>query len=307
MEEINTPARLPLSLLLNIWEGDDPALLKKSLDSISKQSAAPDEVVIVFDGPVGGATQQVVQEFVETARSPVVVEQLEKQTGLWAGRNHGLTRCKASWVALHDADDIMHPNRLEVLYQFAVSRAADIASTAVIEIDRSNNQIWGIRCPPIGDDDLKRRFRINNPINHPTVLFRRQAIGELGGYRNVHGAEDYDLWLRAWAASLRFEQTTDPLTLFTTGKDQIQRRGGIRFLKSELHLHRLKREIGLTGPFDGLFFLLIRIGYRLVPGKLRQLAQPRLVSRLSHPVEEISESSILELSIRELRSQFHIN
>ncbi|MGI9318554.1 MAG: glycosyl transferase, partial [bacterium] len=43
---------------------------------------------------------------------------------------------------------------------------------------------------------VAQRF-VESPLAHPSVMFRREAIVELGGYRQGDFPEDYELWLRA--------------------------------------------------------------------------------------------------------------
>ncbi len=44
---------------------------------------------------------------------------------------------------------------------------------------------------------------IESPFAHPSVVFRRQTVLELGGYRNGAFPEDYELWLRLHHAGKR--------------------------------------------------------------------------------------------------------
>ena len=52
----------PFSVALCTYGGDDAVLLRTALHSVVKQSVPPDEVVIVFDGPVGRAIEEAVLE-----------------------------------------------------------------------------------------------------------------------------------------------------------------------------------------------------------------------------------------------------
>jgi hypothetical protein len=55
------------------------------------------------------------------------------------------------------------------------------------------------------DHEAMARDRfVESPLVHPSVAMRRAAVERLGGWRAFDGPEDYDLWLRAFAAGLRF-------------------------------------------------------------------------------------------------------
>lgn len=99
-----------------------------------------------------------------------------------------------------DADDINAPLRLEKQIAF-LKRHPHIAvlGTQVNRIDSQglNHGPW-TQYPTQPIDILHFMLR-SCMLWHPTVMFRRSAILEVGNYRDVHGAEDYDLWLRVAA------------------------------------------------------------------------------------------------------------
>jgi hypothetical protein len=45
-------------------------------------------------------------------------------------------------------------------------------------------------------DDVCDEIYIESPFAHPSVMFRRQVVVDLGGYRAGDFPEDYELWLR---------------------------------------------------------------------------------------------------------------
>jgi hypothetical protein len=62
-------------------------------------------------------------------------------------------------------------------------------------------QDWLNRCR--SPAKIHRELFIESPIPNPTAMFRREAIEQLGGYRDPDWPEDYDLFLRADAAGMR--------------------------------------------------------------------------------------------------------
>jgi hypothetical protein len=49
-------------------------------------------------------------------------------------------------------------------------------------------------------EDHARELFVESPLCHPSVMMRRAALDDAGGWRDVAWAEDYDLWLRMHAA-----------------------------------------------------------------------------------------------------------
>ena len=53
------------------------------------------------------------------------------------------------------------------------------------------------------DHGLRRELFVESPIPNPTVMFRRETLRKLNGYREPEWPEDYDLFLRADACGMR--------------------------------------------------------------------------------------------------------
>ena len=50
---------------------------------------------------------------------------------------------------------------------------------------------------PSSNSSIKNLLLIKNPIAHPSVMFRRDAVIRSGGYNSEYdGIEDYELWIR---------------------------------------------------------------------------------------------------------------
>ena len=49
------------------------------------------------------------------------------------------------------------------------------------------------------------------------MIIRKKCIDELGGYNNIKGMEDWDLWKRAIEKGYKFHQLQDRLYVYTIG------------------------------------------------------------------------------------------
>ncbi|WP_217181702.1 glycosyltransferase [Streptomyces sp. AC495_CC817] len=102
-------------------------------------------------------------------------------------------------VARMDADDLVLPGRFRRQLR-AIDGGADAVFTTVVT--------WGSGMPgvprPSGihPDDFGLHLLLTNPVAHSTLLARRSAIVDAGGYRALP-TEDYDLWLRMAARGSR--------------------------------------------------------------------------------------------------------
>ena len=103
----------PVSIVLNIWNGDNSSSLYRSLNSIIRQKYKPDEVIAVIDGTISSDLEEVVSQFAKRDDISVKLIRLPTATGSWNGRNQSIAVAQNEFIALHDADDVMHPDRLD--------------------------------------------------------------------------------------------------------------------------------------------------------------------------------------------------
>jgi glycosyltransferase involved in cell wall biosynthesis len=122
--------------------------------------------------------------------------------GLVAALELARRETRAPYLARFDADDISHPDRLrlQLAYLRAHPRVAAVGSRVTLFPRRELGSGWrryewwlnGLTTTR----DHAREIFVESPLAHPSVLMRAGAVREVGGYRNVGWAEDYDLWHR---------------------------------------------------------------------------------------------------------------
>lgn len=270
-----TNGQIDVSVVMSIWQGDKSALLALSLNSVIAQTKTPSEVVIVVDGPVGEELICEVQNFADVSGIRTVLKQLQSNVGLWNARNVGLELASSEIIALHDADDVMHPLRLELQVIQLLQDEVDVICSGALEFFTKDQTIKGMRLMPMFDRLGRVRLRVINPINHSSVLFRKSAVLRIGGYRNFSGAEDLDLWRRlAWNDS-KFGSC--PVILQALGSDSSllnRRRLTMSIVRSEIHLMTQSiRYHGKLSAVAELGILFVRLGYRVLPRSLMAVAQ----------------------------------
>lgn len=190
----NAQARAPLaSVLLPVHNGG--RFVREALDSLIAQSARDLEIVVVNDGSTD-ATASILDDFARRDSRIRIVNQ--PQQGLVAALNRGLAECRGCYVARMDADDIAHPERIGRQLAYLLACPEVVAVGCQIAIIDSSGKILRKGHYPIGQASCRRHLLgRSSPLCHPAVLFRLQAVREVGGYRSAYAdAEDYDLWLR---------------------------------------------------------------------------------------------------------------
>ena len=135
--------------------------------------------------------------------------------------NAGLDHCSAPYIARLDADDIPEPERIEMQARWLDERTdVGLVCSPVIWIGEGGEVR---KTDPLDGRPLINGLRWKNVIAHPSVMFRRQAVIDLGGY-NHHAthAEDYELWLRI-AAAWRIARIPHLLLRYRVHGDQVSR------------------------------------------------------------------------------------
>ena len=268
----------PFSLLLPTYHADDPDHLKRAFESaVDDQVLKPDEVVLVRDGVVPPRLQTVIDHLAAQSLVPVRVVALEQNIGLGHALDAGLNACAHEVVARMDADDISLPERFA--QQIAVvAEGYDLVGSALLEFHDDEDDIVGLRTPPLTESEIRRWARFHDPFNHPTVVYRRSTVQAVGGYQDLPLMEDYWLFARMIDAGARVANVGEPLVKYRVGAGAYARRGGWQLLRSEIELQRQFRAAGFTTRAQYLRNLAVRGGYRLVPEAIRRVAYRTVIA-----------------------------
>lgn len=256
------------SVSICVYGGDNPAYFDIAMQSIFNQTLKPDEVVLVVDGPVGEDINNVILKY---QNDNLKIIRLEKNVGHGDARRIGLETCTYDLVALMDADDISINNRFEKqIDAFLNNPEIAIVGGQINEFIDSTDNIVGKRTVPLGDDEIKQYMKKRCPMNQVTVMFRKKEVQSVGGYIDWYCEEDYYLWIRMALNNLKFANVSNVLVNVRVGNEMYQRRGGIKYFKSEAKLQKFMLDNKIIS-FSRYF---VNVSERLIlqvlmPNKLR--------------------------------------
>lgn len=212
------------SCLISCFYKDSPAYLADALQSICNQTLLPTEVVFVEDGPLTDELYLVIEGY--QSKINLVRVQLKQNKGLGFALNYGMLQCKYDVVIRMDTDDIALPDRFKKQIDFlAQNPQVDIVGTWAKDINETG-EVIGERTYPT---DHKKLYNIiwACPIIHPSVAYRKDAILRIGSYDiNIPRRQDYDLWIRAAVAGLKFANIPEYL-LYYRFTNQYYKKNGI--------------------------------------------------------------------------------
>lgn len=269
------PERLELSVVMPVYAGADAAHFRRALESIYAQTYPAAEVIVVEDGPLTPAHYAVLDDFADS--DPVLRRiALPVNGGAAAGNQAGLAAARHPWIAKMDSDDICLPERFERQAHALADGSLDLVGSAVSEFDDAEDNIIGVRRLPGSPAQIAAYARRNNPVNHPTVVYRRELALSVGGYQHLPYMEDYDLCARMLAAGARMRNLDESLMLFRAGADMLERRRSPGIFAAELQLQRNLRAYGLTSRTDMAVNIVARSTFRLLPAPVLRFAYKRM-------------------------------
>jgi glycosyltransferase involved in cell wall biosynthesis len=184
-----------VSVVMPIYNGAE--FLALSIDSVLAQTLPDFELILVDDGSTDG-TAEIIRRY--AAQDPRIVPVAKANSGISDTLNQGLAIARADWIARLDADDLMLPTRLARQLDFVAANPDLIAAGSYYDIIDPTGRNHGARLPlPRTRDELAGFLAAREPLSflHPSMLYRRRAALDLGGYdKRAEPAEDVALFAR---------------------------------------------------------------------------------------------------------------
>ena len=169
--------------------------IAETLDSVLAQTCQDFEILVVDDGsPDDEALRAAVAPYRDRIR---YLEQ--PQGGPSKARNTAIAAARGEFLAFLDGDDLWAP-------EFLAAQLATLVREPDVVLVWADSQPFGAGAdgaslmagaPPAGDCDLAALLTAGCVVITSTVVARRQAVIEAGGFdESLHRCEDFDLWLR---------------------------------------------------------------------------------------------------------------
>ncbi len=257
---------MKFSVLISVYYKENASFLEEALCSIENQTLKADEIVLIKDGLLNPELDNVITYHSEHSKIPYKVIELKENVGLAEALNEGMKYCIYEWVARMDSDDIALPQRFEKQFTYLFENPdIDILGSWICEFDDDPDTCNKERKVPEVHDKIVRFSQYRCPLNHMTVVFRKDAVLDAGGYQSMHGPEDYYLWMRMLLKGKRFANVPQVLVKARTGIGMISRRQGWEYAKNEWILEKTAYQIGFWSAADLVRNFFTRFLPRLLP------------------------------------------
>jgi glycosyltransferase involved in cell wall biosynthesis len=174
--------RLSIAVVIPAYNGAQ--FIEKAIRSVLEQTRPPDEIIVVDDGSSDG-TPDVVRRY------PVMLI-TQARSGVSAARNRAIAEAKSDWIAFLDQDDWYHPQKLEA-HEPALRPGVVLSYSSVCVVENGRE----FQFPLLPPKAVRKQLPYRNPLTPGRVVVRRSVLRDTGGFNvQVHGCEDWELWVR---------------------------------------------------------------------------------------------------------------
>ena len=168
------------------------ALLDETLASVDAQTTQDFEVIVVDDG-----SPLEIGPIVASHRKAMVLRQANG--GSAQARNAGIARARGRYFIFLDADDLLLAPAIETgVTQLETHRDCGFAVGPREEMTYEGSPVsWSVAPPPPESYVYLSLLASDWYIIPPSsAIFRREAVAQVGGFRDPWGADDLDFYLR---------------------------------------------------------------------------------------------------------------
>jgi glycosyltransferase involved in cell wall biosynthesis len=178
-------------VVIAVYNGEES--LPATVESLRAQTFLDYELIVIDDGSTDHTWDYLSRLELPRFRA----HRNLTNRGQTAALNQGLELAQGRYVARHDDEDISEPTRFEKQVAFLDDHPeVALVGTQVVWVDALSQPVRRFEYPA-EHDAIRERLKGKNSFAHGSVMARREALDQAGGYREAFRlAQDYDLWLR---------------------------------------------------------------------------------------------------------------
>ena len=253
------------SVLMSLYKKENPEYLRIAIDSMLNQTVAPDEIVLVEDGPLTDELYAVLDDYPMLHRV-----KNEINLGLGLALNVGLKKCRNELVARMDTDDCSKPERCEKqLQRFLEKPYLAIVGSHIDEFIGDTSNVISQRIVPTTSEEIYKFAKKRSAFNHPAVMYSKTAVLENNGYADLKRNQDVDLFGRMQFKGYKAENIDEALLWFRSSDELAKRRKSWQNTWSYIATIRNFWKMGYSSFTDYAIVGIAQTGMYLMPIKLQ--------------------------------------
>lgn len=164
-----------------------------AIKSILNQSFSEFELIVILNGNSTKYKTDLENEFSDS-RLKVICANV---ANLVFALNLGINSAISEYIVRMDSDDVCKENRLAYIWEaINANPDVDVIGSSFDVIDSDGHFVKRSSLKGMDSFEIRRKLPFRCIIPHPTVVFKKASIINVGGYGAGQFSEDYDLWLR---------------------------------------------------------------------------------------------------------------
>lgn len=272
----------------------DSATLKRSLDSIFSQTYTVNEIIVVNDA----SPETIEIEAILSTYPTVLYIKNNNNKGLAASRNIGVNAATGDIISFLDADDELHPQKIEAQLAIFKPNRAISCQVARIGNEVGVNRIklypanWRFSIHRKSAHIIKR-----NVLTGASILMEKNLFLSIGSYdESLRSCEDFDLWLRLLDAGIPVLNIKLPLYLYRVNESGLSR-NYLNISKWEiLVLNKYFERKESSKLFDQYKYFIYFIWLIKHLVRYEECKNPVLLENIIKNIELINESTVFKFT-----------
>ena len=255
---------MKISVLMTVYSGSNHYYLDAAIESILNQTYKASEIIIMVNGKIDDKCEDVLTKF----GSKIKVFRIKNNKGQGHALSTGVEKCKYELIAIHSDYDIAMPDRLDKQVRYFEHHDVDILGGQIIEIHNKTNKMFGIRKVPLRDSAIKVYMKSRCPFNHPTVMFKKDKILEIGNYPDIRYMADYALWIQAY--DLKMANVNDVLAKVRIDNSLLKKKSSFKYISSIRTVEHMLHDKKIINRAEMTFYIISRSFVALLPNFIRK-------------------------------------
>ena len=218
----NKIANPEISVVMSVY--NEETYLRSAIESVLNQTFKDFEFII-FNDCSTDKTVDILKEFEAKDNRIILFEKPINKgfKGFVENLNIGISKARGKYIARMDADDYCLPDRFEKQFNFLEENPEVFLTGSSMILMNEKSEDTGEMSALSNPDLIRKRTKIDNPIFHPTIMFRNEP--DLIYRDKFYACEDFDFHLRKLSENRVLHNISEPLLKYRILESSISRKG----------------------------------------------------------------------------------